>query len=98
MNTPRSTISLPISAERTAAPRKPMIAKGHDAILKGLQDARSQVQINLMSTETPLIGQMVNRDRYTVSVRAADGRIVTVYKHAIESFTTAQDSTKGAAE
>lgn len=78
-----------IPAPETAPVRKPpMVAKGHDAILKGLQDARSTVVVNLISTDVPTIGQLVMRDRYTLSVRIKDGRILTIYKHAIESFTT----------
>jgi sRNA-binding regulator protein Hfq len=80
------------------APKKPpVVAKGHDAILKGLQDARSLIAVNLISTDVPTIGNLVMRDRYTISLRIKDGRIMTIYKHAIESFTTVPAPQQGPA-
>jgi sRNA-binding regulator protein Hfq len=99
--TARPTLSVPAgtgrrpyegNAERRpfdqgAAPRKPsMIAKGHDAILKSLQDRSATIEIYPMHCADPIIGKMINRDRYTITVELDTGARRTVYKHAIESF------------
>lgn len=89
MNTHRPTLGLPAGIERRAssvAPRKPMVAKGHDAILKGLQDRSAFIEIYPMCSDEPIIGKMINRDRYTITVELANGQRRTIYKHAIESF------------
>lgn len=95
---PRSTLSIPTTERRihsgnSASPapgvpaRKPQhVPKGHDAILKALQDKGSLVDVAIIGGE-PYRGKMVNRDRYTITVQCADGRNHTIYKHAIESFS-----------
>jgi RNA chaperone Hfq len=66
---------------------KPFIAKGHDAILKDLQDNKHTTSIALISGEVYKGVTILARDKYTVTI-AADGQRVTIYKHAIESFTS----------
>ena len=61
------------------------VAKGHDAILKNAQDAGSNIEIVTMSGEV-IIGKLLNRDKFTVTLMGDDGRKLTVYKHGIESF------------
>lgn len=79
--------SIPASGDRREAPRKPsMIAKGHDAILKAFQDRSATVEIYPMHCADPIVGKMINRDRYTITVELESGKRRTVYKHAIESF------------
>lgn len=93
-----NTLTLPQSrqpmykSESSPAPRKTMIAKGHDAILKSLQDRGATIKVETMNGTAPIIGKMINRDRYTITV---DTKIkggtevsrVTIYKHAIEMFS-----------
>lgn len=80
--TPSHTPAMPA----TASPRKPgMIAKGHDAILKGLQDRTAQISIFAISGEL-YEGAVVARDRWTITIRDKNNTNVTIYKHAIESF------------
>lgn len=84
-------------ANRASRPRrsaearpKQFVAKGHDAILKELQDARARISIVTMSDATPVTGVLVGRDKYTITIGTEDGRRITIYKHAIESFEPAQ--------
>jgi len=65
--------------------KKPFVAKGHDAILKGMQDGGEQISVALISSDFPLIGKLVARDKFTITVLTTFGRR-TIYKHAIESF------------
>jgi sRNA-binding regulator protein Hfq len=62
------------------------VAKGHDAILKNAQDAGSDIAIEFMSGNQ-ILGKLVNRDKYTITVLVPSGDKMTVYKHAIEFFT-----------
>lgn len=67
------------------------VAKGHDAILKAGQDSGSN--INIMTTGgLEIVGKLVNRDKFTITVEYHDGGRATVYKHAIESFTISKAS------
>jgi len=66
--------------------KKPFIAKGHDAILKGMQDNGGDISVSMISTEIPLVGKLIARDKFTITVLTDDGERVTIYKHAIESF------------
>jgi sRNA-binding regulator protein Hfq len=72
----------------SGAPRKP-IAKGHDAVLKSIQDDGREITITMQSGEK-INGTVVARDKFTISVRVANalgGYLVwVVYKHAMESF------------
>jgi sRNA-binding regulator protein Hfq len=81
-------LSLPGSVERRfpAPLRKAPVAKGHDAILKSMQDRGAIIEIFPVGYEGRIVGKMVNRDRYTITVELDGGQRRTVYKHAIESF------------
>lgn len=83
----RVTLSLPQSSATPPMPpvKKPMVAKGHDAILKGFQDRSARITIIAISGET-YAGTVVARDRWTITIRDKDNTSVTIYKHAIESF------------
>lgn len=71
--------------------KAPHVAKGHDAILKNLQDRGALIHITTVGGEA-YHGKMINRDRYTITIRIthADKTFddMTVYKHAIESFSS----------
>lgn len=67
-------------------PRKPFVAKGHDAILKKVQDLGGEIGIMPMNGDSLIVGKLIARDKYTITVLTKDGREVTFYKHAIESF------------
>lgn len=69
------------------AAKKPFVAKGHDAILKRAQDDRGHISIALMSDGSQIDGRLVARDKFTITVDVLGTGRVTVYKHAIESFT-----------
>lgn len=60
-------------------------AKGHDAVLKALQSDGREVVITLMSGDH-VIGKVVGRDKFTITMQVDDGRRMVIYKHAIESF------------
>lgn len=69
--------------------KAPHVAKGHDAILKNLQDRGAVINIQTISNEL-YVGTLVNRDRYTITIRRTIERQstdYTIYKHAIESFS-----------
>lgn len=69
--------------------RKPATAKGHDAVLKSIQDDGREICITMQSGEK-IVGTVVARDKFTISVRVPSslcGFLVwVVYKHAMESF------------
>lgn len=65
--------------------KRPFIAKGHDAILKRLQDDKAQIEITAISGAL-YVGQVTNRDKYTITIEAQGGGRYTVYKHSIEAF------------
>lgn len=63
------------------------VAKGHDAKLKSFQDAKTVVEVALISGAA-YVGLISDRDKYTISVLIGELE-VTLYKHAIESFMKA---------
>ena len=75
---------------RTLSPNRPVkkqfVAKGHDAILKSIQDANGWVAIQTLHGDGPTRGRLVARDKYTITIETAALERVTIYKHAIESF------------
>lgn len=81
----RRTLSERPGFERKS-PRKSFVAKGHDAILKGVQDVGGRVIITTMGDGTEHIGKLVARDKYTITIFTDGGSSKTFYKHAIESF------------
>lgn len=80
----RSTLSPKPGAR---PPKKVFVAKGHDAILKNMQDTAGKVEITTMGDGSTHVGTLVARDKYTITIQCADGRRYTFYKHAIESFS-----------
>ena len=87
---------IPGGVHAASAPhRKPMVAKGHDAILKGMQDRSATIRIESISGVL-YQGVLVNRDRYTITIRTVTGATtagdivtndITIYKQGIESFS-----------
>lgn len=73
---------------------KPATPKGHDAVLKAIQDSGREITITMQSGEK-INGKVVARDKFTISVRVSDalGGYLTyvVYKHAMESFYAQED-------
>lgn len=61
------------------------IPKGHDAILKRLQDEKCLVEVLMLDRDDPIVGVIVGRDKFTITV-AYDGYEECIYKHAIASF------------
>jgi RNA chaperone Hfq len=59
-------------------------AKGHDAVLKRMQDNNSLVFIQPLNGDG-FEGRVKNRDRYTITLEVG-GRERVIYKHAIEYF------------
>lgn len=64
--------------------RRESAPKGHDSVLRALQNDARQITVTLMSGER-LVGKVVGRDKFTITVMTAEARHV-IYKHAIESF------------
>ena len=71
-------------------PRKFFVAKGHDAILKGLQDIGGIITITASGDGKEWTGKLIARDKYTITIQLDGGRSKTFYKHAIESFEPGQ--------
>lgn len=86
----RSTLHVNAGSRTQQRGRTPFVAKGHDAILKGIQDAKGRIIVMLMSTIEKIEGTLVARDKFTITVHTDDGRRITIYKHAIEGFEQAQ--------
>lgn len=95
--TSRRRMSLPegrrsrTPASSSDAPGSSRSAKGHDAILKALQDNGRKVEVRLLSGEE-LTGKVVGRDKYTITLLVENAfacekpRRHVIYKHAIEQF------------
>lgn len=66
--------------------KQKFVAKGHDAILKVGQDAGSSIQLTFMGSSEIIIGTLVNRDKFTITIEFESGNRETFYKHAIKSF------------
>jgi RNA chaperone Hfq len=59
--------------------------KGHDAVLRALQQGQHDVHVVLRSSGETLTGKIVGRDKFTITLKI-DGIRVVIYKHAIERF------------
>lgn len=73
------------------APRSPAKAKGHDVVLAAIQDKGRDINIQLLSGEK-IVGKVVARDKFTISIEQAGGTTYVVYKHAIETFWSDRDA------
>lgn len=84
---PRPNFHQPSQASEQ--PKKKFVAKGHDAQLQDAQYGKNTVIITTMSGEF-VIGNVVRRDKFTVTIRITKGTDVgselIVFKHAIESI------------
>lgn len=70
--------------------KRPFVAKGHDAILKEVQDSEGRLLVTMMSDGSAVEGVLVARDKFTITLLTDEGRRRTLYKHAIESFEPAR--------
>lgn len=75
---------------KPSTPNKPASPKGHDAVLKAIQDDGRTINITLLSGET-MSGTLVARDKFTISVLVnvagkIEDAVFVVFKHGIESF------------
>lgn len=90
MNQEQSRQILSTTGSRNASnlrpAKKPFVAKGHDAILKGIQDAHGSIIVTTSGDGTEHVGVLIARDKYTITVKKDDGSCKTFYKHAVESF------------
>ncbi len=64
--------------------------KGHDAILKSVQDNRGAVIITTIGDGTEHGGILIARDKYTITIKTDSGGSKTFYKHAVQSFEPIQ--------
>lgn len=91
MNNQAPTSTLSVKGDiRNLAPRtpakKPFVAKGHDAYLKNMQDTGESMSLTLTSNGEEIVGRLVARDKFTITVLQTTGIRRTFYKHAVESF------------
>lgn len=80
----KTAVTKPVNSQK-----KPFVAKGHDAILKGAQDAGGNLRIVTMNDGQEHVGKMIARDKFTITIEISEitGPVRrTFYKHAIESF------------
>lgn len=75
---------------RLSPAKKQFVAKGHDAILKSVQDNRGAIIITTIGDGTEHGGILIARDKYTITIKTDSGGSKTFYKHAIESFEPIQ--------
>lgn len=60
--------------------------KGHDAILKRMQDTSEEFVVRL-NCGRAVIGKLVARDKFTITIKPHDSTgAVTIYKSAISAF------------
>jgi sRNA-binding regulator protein Hfq len=70
--------------QRPFKPRKPFVAKGHDALLKGLQDSGADVTVCVNGDI--IVGKIIARDKFTVTLNDGGIDSVLIYKSAIETI------------
>ena len=70
---------------KKAPAKRPFVAKGHDAILKSVQDKQGIITVVLGTSGDVVTGALVARDKFTITIRTTS-HVVTIYKHAIEMF------------
>jgi sRNA-binding regulator protein Hfq len=87
-------------ADRSGAAPKRFVAKGHDAQLQAAQHDKSHVVVNIMGSSEPVSysGQLVRRDKYTITIRVHNGDEYIIYKHAIESVLVTKSATSTPAQ
>lgn len=86
---PRPRPNFQTHTDRQDQPKKKFVAKGHDSQLQEAQYGKSTAVVTLMSGDI-VIGNIVRRDKFTVTVRLTRGTDVgnelILFKHAIESI------------
>lgn len=82
----RRTLTARPGWKPNASGARPFVAKGHDAILKRMQDNGGRISVTAMGDGARTAGKMIARDKFTITLKTDEGREITFYKHAIESF------------
>lgn len=73
------------SKPRTShGPRRPATPKGHDAILKEIQDLGLVMTVMFLDGESAT-GKLTARDKFTITISDSYGA-TTYYKHALKGF------------
>lgn len=72
-------------------PQKPFDREnGHEVILKTIKSKRQRIEIVLKSGDVR-VGELTQFDNSTITIRPdGEDHPITLFKHAIESFTTAE--------
>lgn len=66
--------------------KKPFVAKGHDRQLEDAQYGKFEVEVLSVTGDTPYLGKIVRRDKFTITIDDGTGSETLIYKHAIESI------------
>jgi RNA chaperone Hfq len=66
---------------------------GHDAVLRAMQHQERNVTVNLISGEVRK-GRIVGGDKFTITVRCADGLRHMLFKHAVEEIVAEEPTNK----
>lgn len=72
------------SVAKITPARKDAPVKGHDAVLRAIQNDGRKLHVKLINGSY-FYGEIAGRDKYTITIRDEGGRHV-VFKHAIASF------------
>jgi sRNA-binding regulator protein Hfq len=77
----------PRPAERSIGTRTPSTPKvsGHDTVLRAIKNKGSMISVFLQSGESRM-GTLIAYDKYTLTVKTADGRRRVIFKSAVEEF------------
>lgn len=67
---------------------KPFVAKGHDKVIAAIQKTGEVVKVFVNYLDKPIVGKIVGRDKYTISVEAMNEKaekpmIMMLFKSAI---------------
>jgi sRNA-binding regulator protein Hfq len=68
----------------TPAKRPTPLVKGHDAVLKAIQESKQTATIVTRAGEV-FVGQITGRDKFTITLLTGTIRRI-FYKHAVEQF------------
>lgn len=66
--------------------KKPFQAKGHDRVIAALQKAGEIVKVFVNYLEEPVVGKVIGRDRFTITIASPDeekNTVMMIFKSAV---------------
>ncbi len=68
-------------------PHQPPKTSGHDTVLRAIQSQERRITVALaLPGMEEIVGYLVSRDKYTITVKVASGARLVIFKSAIAYF------------